>query len=77
MAKIFNKKILFLGVGIAKQFNFRITELVIKFAFKSANAIMVRDIFSYHRALKLLPDSNKVSFSIDLAVLYNKFDIDS
>jgi len=74
MGKAFNKKILFLGVGITNKFNFRVTEMVIKFAFNSADAIMVRDVFSYHRALKLLPDSNKISFSIDLAVLYNKFD---
>lgn len=70
MSRLFSKKILFLGVGIASKFNFFLTESVIKYGFNCADAIMVRDVYSFHHAVKILGGSKKVTFSIDLAALF-------
>jgi len=70
LAKLYSKKVLFLGIGVTPKFNFLFTEWVVQHALKYASGIMVRDVYSFHRVVKLLGESKKVTFSIDLAVLY-------
>lgn len=63
------KKLVILGVGIANRFHFSLTKVAIRHLFTTASSIMVRDVFSFHRAAAIFPNTKKLKFSIDLAML--------
>jgi polysaccharide pyruvyl transferase WcaK-like protein len=69
ICRIFKKKLVILGVGIAKTFHFSLTKVAIRHLFITATSIMVRDVFSFHRAVAIYPNTRKIKFSIDLAML--------
>lgn len=69
LARYYVGRYSFVGIGIANNFNYSVSRKIFKYCLNKADTIICRDVFSFNRALLQVPDTNKVKYGADLALL--------